>query len=204
MRRKVEDIFPTSIHRSRLDRVLTKEELNIVSNCEVYNNKYNSTSKNTYILEEDAMKDIKKHLTLAIEDYYTCISGVDLKDNKLEPYITQSWLNFNLEGQIHHEHYHPNSILSGVLFIQADTNLDRITFLRDRKIFYEFKTKRWNKSNATRWDIPVHTGEIVIFPSYLHHKVEPHKGDYTRISLAFNSFIKGNLGDNKGLTELKL
>jgi uncharacterized protein (TIGR02466 family) len=204
MKSKVEDIFPTSIHRSRIDRILTKEEIDIVSNCEIQNNISNSTSKNTYILEEKAMKDIKKYLTAAIEDYYTCILGVDLKEDGLKPYITQSWLNFNLKGQVHHEHYHLNSILSGVFFIQADTNLDRITFLRDEKPFYVLKTRRWNKGNATNWKIPVHTGETVIFPSHLKHKVEPHKGDYTRISLAFNSFMRGNLGDNRSLTELKL
>ena len=76
MKSKVEDIFPTSIHRSRIDRILTKEEIDIVSNCEIQNNISNSTSKNTYILEEKAMKDIKKYLTAAIEDYYTCILGV--------------------------------------------------------------------------------------------------------------------------------
>jgi hypothetical protein len=34
--------------------------------------------------------------------------------------------------------------------------------------------------------------------------VETKEGDNTRISLAFNVFIKGNIGNNKNLTELKL
>jgi hypothetical protein len=34
--------------------------------------------------------------------------------------------------------------------------------------------------------------------------VETKKGDNTRVSLAFNVFIKGILGNNKALNELKL
>jgi hypothetical protein len=34
--------------------------------------------------------------------------------------------------------------------------------------------------------------------------VETKQGDNTRISLAFNIFIKGNIGNNKNLTELVL
>ena len=34
--------------------------------------------------------------------------------------------------------------------------------------------------------------------------VETKQGDNTRISLAFNVFIKGTVGNNKNLTELHL
>jgi hypothetical protein len=34
--------------------------------------------------------------------------------------------------------------------------------------------------------------------------VETKEGDNTRVSLAFNVFIKGTIGNNKQLTELKL
>jgi hypothetical protein len=38
----------------------------------------------------------------------------------------------------------------------------------------------------------------------LNHMVETKEGDNTRISLAFNVFIKGTIGNNKKLTELIL
>ena len=50
----------------------------------------------------------------------------------------------------------------------------------------------------------VKTGDIVLFPSSLTHMVETKEGDNTRVSLAFNVFIKGTIGNNKQLTELKL
>jgi Rps23 Pro-64 3,4-dihydroxylase Tpa1-like proline 4-hydroxylase len=46
-------------------------------------------------------------------------------------------------------------------------------------------------------------GDIVLFPSTLTHEVENVIADDTRVSLAFNSFIKGTFGDKGSLTELK-
>jgi hypothetical protein len=46
------------------------------------------------------------------------------------------------------------------------------------------------------------TGDIILFPSSLTHMVETKEGTNTRISLAFNVFIKGTVGNNKNLTEL--
>ena len=43
-----------------------------------------------------------------------------------------------------------------------------------------------------------------MFPSSLTHMVETKEGNNTRISLAFNVFIKGKIGNNKQLTELIL
>jgi hypothetical protein len=51
---------------------------------------------------------------------------------------------------------------------------------------------------------PVKTGSILLFPSSTTHRVEIKKGLNTRISLAFNVFIKGTIGDKKSLTELKI
>jgi hypothetical protein len=42
-----------------------------------------------------------------------------------------------------------------------------------------------------------------MFPSSLTHGVENVVADDTRVSLAFNSFIKGTFGDKESLTELK-
>ena len=56
--------------------------------------------------------------------------------------------------------------------------------------------------NSDSWWFNVKSGKIIIFPSSLTHHVDNVIADDTRISIAFNSFIKGILGDNKSLTEL--
>ena len=43
-----------------------------------------------------------------------------------------------------------------------------------------------------------------MFPSSLTHGVDTKEGNNTRISLAFNVFVKGNLGTYDSATELIL
>jgi len=43
-----------------------------------------------------------------------------------------------------------------------------------------------------------------LFPSNLTHMVETVQTEDTRISIAFNTFLEGVVGDNKTLTELLL
>jgi hypothetical protein len=43
-----------------------------------------------------------------------------------------------------------------------------------------------------------------MFPSELQHMVEQKEGKNLRTSLAFNTFIRGDIGNNGELTELKL
>ncbi len=54
------------------------------------------------------------------------------------------------------------------------------------------------------FSIPQENNNLILFPSSLTHMVETKEGNNTRISLAFNVFIKGIIGDNKNLTELIL
>ena len=44
----------------------------------------------------------------------------------------------------------------------------------------------------------------VMFPSELQHMVEQKQGKNLRTSLSFNTFIRGDIGNNGELTELKL
>jgi hypothetical protein len=86
----------------------------------------------------------------------------------------------------------------------AMKNLIKLNFLK--KIYQTIKpeTKDWNLYNSETWWFTVKTGDIILFPSSLTHMVETKEGDNTRISLAFNVFIKGTIGNNKNLTELIL
>ena len=43
-------------------------------------------------------------------------------------------------------------------------------------------------------------GTLIIFPSSLKHCVGPYFGDEPRITLSFNSWFKGDLGDPKKST----
>jgi uncharacterized protein (TIGR02466 family) len=204
MESNIHGIFPTPIYISKLDRELTKKELSFIDKTEldVYKNEGNTTSNDNYIINHKAFKDLKEDLDLRIKDYFEkVISPTDA----ITPYITQSWLNYTETNQYHHKHEHPNSLVSGVFYINCDEQFDKIKFYKkDIYSIIKPEIKQWNLYNSETWWFSVKTGDIILFPSSLTHMVENKKGDNTRISLAFNVFIKGTIGDNKNLTELIL
>jgi uncharacterized protein (TIGR02466 family) len=199
----INGIFPTPIYISKLDRELTPLELKFVdkNKKDFYKNDGNITSNNNYILNEKPFTNIKKELDLRVQDYFDKVIS---PANNITPYITQSWLNYTETNQYHHKHAHPNSLVSGVFYINCHEEHDKIKFFNDNYKTIKLEVKDWNMWNSESWWFSVKTGDVILFPSSLTHMVETKKGDNTRISLAFNVFIKGTVGNNKNLTELHL
>ena len=199
----INGIFPTPIYISKLNRELTPLELKFVdkNKKDFYKNDGNITSNNNYILNEKPFVNIKKELDLRVQDYFDKVIS---PANNITPYITQSWLNYTETNQYHHKHAHPNSLVSGVFYINCHEEHDKIKFFNDNYKTIKLEVKDWNIWNSQSWWFSVKTGDVILFPSSLTHMVETKQGDNTRISLAFNVFIKGTVGNNKNLTELHL
>jgi uncharacterized protein (TIGR02466 family) len=196
-------LFPTAVVITSLDRKFTKDELDSVDKHSrlgmLVKNEGNITSANNYILDEPEFKDLKEILTKHVNDY---ITNIYKPKHKATGYITQSWLNYTKKGEFHHIHQHPNSFISGVLYINAVKDVDRITFYRKENESLRLATSAYEPYNSNTWWLGIKTYEIILFPSSLTHSVEPVTSDETRISLAFNSFIKGIFGDKSELSEL--
>jgi hypothetical protein len=125
----IQGIFPVPIYITSLDREFSSSEINFVNKNKnkINKNEGNITSENSYILNSSPFKKLKKELDLIILDYFEKIIN---PINKIIPYITQSWLNYTEENQFHHQHEHPNSLVSGVVYIDADEKYDSIKFFK--------------------------------------------------------------------------
>ena len=100
---------------------------------------------------------------------------------------------------------HPNSLVSGIFYVSADKKVDSITFSKvplDERI--KLNITKYNIFNSSSCTFPVETGNILLFRSSLEHGVKNKKGNNIRISLSFNIFIKGTVGNKEDLTELIL
>ena len=199
----VNGIFPTPVYMSKLDRDLTKKELSFIDKTKLdfYKNEGNITSNDNYILNQKVFSKLKEDLDLRVQDYFNKVLSTT---DAITPFITQSWLNYTETNQYHHKHQHPNSLVSGVFYVNCHEELDKIKFFNDGYKTIKPEIKDWNLYNSESWWFTVKTGDIILFPSSLTHMVENKEGTNTRISLAFNVFIKGNIGNNKQLTELIL
>lgn len=199
---RVTGIFPVPIYQTILNREISTEEKNFFNKLERTKNSYNYNSKNNYVLDEEPLSTLKKELFLRVEDYFQKI--ITPKTNVL-PYITQSWVNWTKKGEEHHKHAHSNSLFSGVFYIDADEEYDRIKFFKRHT--YEslsIEPHEYHLFNSESWTFKVKTGDIILFPSSLGHLVESKIGDNLRTSLSFNTFIKGTIGVDVELTELKI
>ena len=95
-------------------------------------------------------------------------------------------------------------IISGVFYPQADRESDRIYFYKDGYERIKVPTENWNHWNSESWWYETGAGDLIIFPSNLTHMVQTKQGDGTRISISFNTFVKGYIGSDESLTGLHL
>jgi uncharacterized protein (TIGR02466 family) len=198
----IHGLFPTPVMFGEMGRAYTKEELAFFKKhqSKTVKNNGNVNTADNYILNQPELVDIKKILDVYVNEFYFNILCV--KD-KVKPYITQSWINYTKPGEYHHRHAHPNSMVSGVLYLDSDKDKDKIMFYSSdayKRIKPDIAT--WNLYNSESWWFPVATGALVMFPSELQHMVEQKQGKNLRTSLAFNTFIRGDIGNNGELTEL--
>lgn len=196
-------IFPTPIYTNKLDREFTKKEINFFTKEKEkkFKNVGNNSSDNNYILNSSELKNLKQELNEIVKDYFKKIISID---EKASPYITQSWLNWTNEKEFHHRHSHSNSIVSGVLYINVDEKNDKINFFKDENSQIYIREKETNMYNTNNVSLVVKNSLVILFPSYLDHAVDVKQGNNVRVSLAFNTFVKGTIGLNKALTELIL
>jgi uncharacterized protein (TIGR02466 family) len=195
---QIAPLFPVAVGKFNLGRAFTTEEFFFVDNQPVHNNMGNTTSDNHYVFKDEALADLNGFVESSLDEYFKTIYA---PKHEVKLRITQSWLNYTKEGQFHHKHAHPNSLISGVFYLKADATKDKIYFFKDGYQQIKLPTEQFNLYNSDSWWISVAAGDLVLFPSSLTHMVETVQGD-ERISLAFNTFPVGYVGEEKELTAL--
>ena len=202
---KIEALFPVALGSTELDRELTKEELDFFKRTQEskdrVTNHGNTHTNDHYILDNPELSELKKNLTEKVNLYFRDVYKID-EDIKI--FITISWVNYTETGEYHHAHSHPNSVISGVYYIETDES-DTITFSTPwlNKLTMYMNPTEYNQWNSEEWWYPTRKNTLLLFPSKLTHHVDQVKSDKTRISLAFNTFIKGKIGGSN-LSELFL
>jgi uncharacterized protein (TIGR02466 family) len=197
---KIMDLFPTPLYINNIDESLINQQKDYLLNLPKISNTGNLRSESGYILEYPLFAELKKTVNKHIKEYVNII----YPNTNIDVYITQSWANYTEPNQYHHKHSHPNSFISGVFYVNAIKNEDMIKFYKELPPIYHINYNQANNYNSGDVAILVETGDLVLFPSNFTHNVPPTTSKETRISISFNTFIKGNIGDENASTALYL
>tara|TARA_A100001388_G_scaffold189741_1_gene142717 strand:+ start:284 stop:913 length:630 start_codon:yes stop_codon:yes gene_type:complete len=165
---------------------------------------YNWNSKDRYILNSH-FPDLRKFIEDAIRVYAEhIIVGAKFDKSEYDFRITQSWLNLCKGSAMgHHRHTHANSIISGVFYIQVNEGVDVIQFDDGKSTdTIVILPKKFNDFNANAWTKKVYNGQLLLFHSSMGHFVPPLQSTNDRISLSFNCFPYGNIGDDSAFCGL--
>ena len=160
---------------------------------------YNRQSEDTFVLDKPELANIRAFIEAKLAKF---VKEIMASDDQLV--ITQSWLNKAKKGESHHEHVHPNSMVSGVWYPQIHEQLPPIQFRSKNQRDISLSTKQYNTFNSATFMLPMKRGELILFPSNLTHSVPANQMEEERISLSFNTWPKGNMGDERSLTYLPL
>lgn len=166
-------------------------------------NGLNRVSNNSYVLDMKIAIDLRAFILENVKHYF---HEILLVADNVEIYLTQSWVNFNKKKTSHHRHYHPNSIVSGVFYIDGEFSPLQIERPNKPDVFgssFSFPYKGNNFLNTHLWEVANINSRSVIFPSSCYHSVEENDSDTERISLAFNTFVRGKFSDDI-LSEINL
>ena len=197
----IENLYPIPIGFFKHEEGITEDQTTFMVEQEQRPNDGNTSSVNRYLMKEKKLASLTTFIEKCAHEY---LMATICPKNDVRLRITQSWLNWTKPGQFHHKHAHPNSLISGCYYVKANKETDKIFFYRDGYKRIKFPPVEWNSYNSESWWYPVGTGDLVFFPSELTHMVQPVGGEDTRISLAFNTFPVGHVGDEDELTALYL
>ena len=106
--------------------------------------------------------------------------------------VTDSWFNVSNTGGLQHQHYHANSYISGVYYVNFDRERGHCptTFTKDERTFMphspvltilKSKETEFNQNDV----IYAKEGELILFPSHTTHGYRENKGD-NRVTISMN------------------
>ena len=106
------------------------------------------------------------------------------------------WSNILKPGEFHSPHTHSNNLVSGVFYLQTNDNSPAITFLdpRPQSSVLQPQAKEYDIFNSTMFYYPAKVNRMILFPSWLEHYVPQNDTKFSRVSIAFNVMLKGQVG----------
>ena len=147
------------------------------------------TTKNGHTVTSFYHKELFNELEKCIDQ----VAKKHFKDQKLV--ICDSWLTRSKFGQSGFPHWHAWSVFSGLLYM-TDQEKSHTIFSLDDPFFEKYKNPFGTDSvNKIPYDFSIKPvkGKLIIWDSSLLHRIGPVTEKNTRYTLAFNTWMTGNI-----------
>ena len=197
------NLFAVPVAKSPIGRNYTDSELKYIESQLERPSKAidNYASPNKNVLAHDELKDLQNIIQQHLDNYFKAVYNTS---NNVALQITQSWLTLSRKGESHHSHTHPNSVVSGVLYVNVAGN-DGINFYRNEEnLWFELEPSETNYYNSYKIHVATKVGDLVLFPSSVKHGVNKVTEDIKRVSLSFNTFFSGEMGNPEFSNALRI
>ena len=99
-----------------------------------------------------------------------------------EEWDMMMWAGVTPPGSENREHTHTNSFISGTVYFQAE-GTGTIEFMPYNYV-YRTMLPQWPYYGSATYE--PEDGDILLFPSYLLHKVERNTSEFERVNISFN------------------
>jgi uncharacterized protein (TIGR02466 family) len=197
----INKLLSVPIYEFQCDESIIDKIYNLAINEEFDSNTYNTISKKNFYNEElydwldDCLEEVRKI-------YY--VDSIKFK-------ITNCWINKSNKLQYHHVHSHPNSIVSGILYLTTHNSGETVFYYDNpwkkmvsttrtveiqKKIFPENEFHR-DPITLTSMISP-RKGKLILFPSSIFHGTKANKELFPRYSLSLNSYFSGSVSWGDG------
>ena len=203
MKPEMINLFAVPVAKSPIGRNYTDSELKYIESQLERPSKAidNHASPNKNVLAHDELKDLQTIIQQHLDNYFKAVYNTS---NNVALQITQSWLTLSRKGESHHSHTHPNSVVSGVLYVSVAGN-DGINFYRNEEnLWFELEPSETNYYNSYKIHVATKVGDLVLFPSSVKHGVNKVTEDIKRVSLSFNTFFSGEMGNPEFSNALRI
>jgi uncharacterized protein (TIGR02466 family) len=200
---EVHPLFVEPYFRANIAGAISPQQIEFIQSLKMVNNMENLISENLYIFEEPELKSIKDAVQEVLDIYSRDVMCIPQR-----LYVTQSWSLTNSPNVGMHGHSHSNSILSGSLYY-CELPSPPASMVFTRHVSYQQidlapEPDKRNIYNSPINRITPRPNEVILFSSRLTHMVEVNTSSQPRHAIAFNTFVKGKLGNYRDVSELVL
>ncbi len=135
---------------------------------------------------EPEIRELCDWVRRAAEDYTAEVAPVRAGDEiRISPY-GGAWANLLRDGGYNKVHNHPGAVWSAVYYVAGGSPRGGEEGNGD----FEFMDPRPGNIHGGKHVVKPEAGLLILFPAWLHHYVNPYRGDSERISIAFNMSVE--------------